>query len=82
MKERLKGTVKGFATCCMERREGSEYDFNDPLLESLIKELEEKKIKKLVLAQLFLSPGRHAGKGETWKKFVPNLLLKLIVPNC
>ena len=63
MKERLKGTVKGFATCCMERREGSEYDFNDPLLESLIKELEEKKIKKLVLAQLFLSPGRHAGKG-------------------
>ena len=46
-----------------ERREGAEYDFNDPLLESLLSEVAENGCREVVLAQLFLSPGRHAGKG-------------------
>lgn len=42
----------------MERRPGEEYSFNEPLLErALLKQLS----KQIVLALLFLSPGRHAG---------------------
>ena len=31
--------IGGFSTCCMERRPGKEYDFNDPLLENLLRSL-------------------------------------------
>ena len=63
MREMLGSVVHGFSTCCMERREGAEYDFNDPLLESLLSEVAENGCREVILAQLFLSPGRHAGKG-------------------
>ena len=44
----------------MERRPGIEYDFNEPLLETaLINPIMAE--KPIVLAQLFFSPGRHAG---------------------
>lgn len=46
----------------MERREGDEYRFNEPLLENLLA-LPEFKIGSVILAMLFLSPGRHAGEG-------------------
>ena len=36
LKERMKDCVSGFSTCSMERREGEEYDFNEPLLEYLL----------------------------------------------
>lgn len=48
----------------MERREGDAYRFNEPLLETLLADpaLPEGEV---VLAMLFLSPGRHAGeKGD------------------
>ena len=63
MEELLKPEISGFSTCSMERREGEKYDFNDPLLAQLLDELSKKEEKEVVLAQLFLSPGRHAGKG-------------------
>jgi sirohydrochlorin ferrochelatase len=62
----------------MERREGTEYDFNEPLLENLLGS--EGFEKDVVLSMLFISPGRHAGPGgdiaeicEAAEKKVPGL---------
>ena len=46
----------------MERRDGDEYRFNEPLLETLLA-APELAGREVVLAMLFLSPGRHAGEG-------------------
>jgi sirohydrochlorin ferrochelatase len=53
--------VSAVAASSMERRQGAEYDFNEPLLENLLgKEGFEGEV---VLSMLFSSPGRHAGPG-------------------
>lgn len=46
----------------MERRDGDEYRFNEPLLADL---LASRVLagREVILAMLFLSPGRHAGEG-------------------
>ncbi len=44
----------------MERRSGAEYDFNEPLLATALQSVSAA-CKPIVVAQLFLSPGRHAG---------------------
>jgi len=62
LKERMKDCVSGFSTCSMERRDGEEYDFNEPLLENLLAQKKEEH-EEMLVAQLFLSPGRHAGEG-------------------
>jgi sirohydrochlorin ferrochelatase len=62
LKERMADRISGFSTCSMERREGDEYDFNEPLLENLLDEKKEE-YEEMLVAQLFLSPGRHAGEG-------------------
>jgi hypothetical protein len=41
----------------MERREGAEYDFNEPLLEHALQNAKG----EAVILMLFLLPGRHAG---------------------
>ena len=46
----------------MERREGDEYRFNEPLLEDLLAD-PALAGREVILAMLFLSPGRHAGEG-------------------
>ena len=43
--------------CSMERREGADYDFNEPLLEDAL----PKAKGEAVILMLFLLPGRHAG---------------------
>jgi len=43
--------------CSMERREGAEYDFNEPLLEHALQDAQG----DAVILMLFLLPGRHAG---------------------
>lgn len=43
--------------CSMERREGPEYDFNEPLLEDALQEAKG----DAVILMLFLLAGRHAG---------------------
>jgi sirohydrochlorin ferrochelatase len=43
--------------CSMERREGPEYDFNEPLLEDALRQAKG----EAVILMLFLLPGRHAG---------------------
>ncbi len=48
--------------CSMERREGEEYAFNEPLLARVL-ERPEWRSGPLVIAMLFIGPGRHAGPG-------------------
>jgi len=43
--------------CSMERRDGPEYDFNEPLLEDALQQAKG----EAVILMLFLLPGRHAG---------------------
>jgi sirohydrochlorin ferrochelatase len=48
----------------MERRSGKEYDFNGALLEDLLEQIgKEQTEQTILLAMLFMSPGRHAGPG-------------------
>jgi len=53
--------VSVVAPSSMERREGADYDFNEPLLENILGSQGFK--KEVVVAMLFSSPGRHAGPG-------------------
>lgn len=59
---RLGGRVAAVAPCSMERRPGADYDFNEPLLANLLASPPWNDGHVLV-AQLFLLPGRHAGPG-------------------
>ena len=48
----------------MERRKGSDYDFNGELLEQVLTRMaEEDDRTPIALSLLFMSPGRHAGSG-------------------
>jgi len=54
--------------CCMERREGPDYDFNGPLLEDALLALPPGTSARVAL--LFLQEGRHAGTGGDIDKIV------------
>ena len=58
--QELGDTVAAVAPCSMERRPGAAYDFNEPLLESLLAQAPFNG-GPVIVAQLFLQPGRHAG---------------------
>ena len=62
LQERLRGSARSLTAASMERRAGAEYDFNEPLLERALRALPEGP-QELILALLFISPGRHAGPG-------------------
>lgn len=52
------------AEAVMERRKGSDYDFNGELLEQVLSRMaEEDDRTPIALSLLFISPGRHAGSG-------------------
>jgi len=53
--------ARDVSSCCMERREGVEFDFNGPLLEDALHSLPMGAVAFLAL--LFLQEGRHAGPG-------------------
>ena len=61
LNETLNGRVAKVIASSMERREGKEYEFNEPLLENLLGHSDF--VRNVVLAMLFISPGRHAGDG-------------------
>jgi len=63
--------------CSMERREGPEYAFNEPLLEKL-RPGEAGSSTRLLLSMFFLLPGRHAGPGGD----VAAIADRLTVPGC
>jgi hypothetical protein len=56
------GEWRALEGCAMERRAGAEYDFNDPLLEVLLRK-PPFDAGDVVLGMLFFSPGKHAGAG-------------------
>lgn len=60
--DELGGAVAAVAPCSMERRPGPDYDFNEPLLENLL-DRASFNAGPVIVAQLFLQPGRHAGEG-------------------
>ena len=61
MQRILGGQIAGFSTCAMERRPDPQYDFNDPLLETLLEQWHQEGVSEVVVSQFFLLPGRHAG---------------------
>ena len=60
LRHRLGVKVAGVAPCSMERRPGAAYAFNEPLLETLLATAPWNS-GPVIVAQLFLLPGRHAG---------------------
>lgn len=58
----LGGEVARVGAASMERREGAEYAFNEPLLEDRLRQAGYNE-GDVVVGPLFLSPGRHAGDG-------------------
>ena len=61
LSEALLGEFGPVKAASMERREGADYDFNEPLLENLLGTPGFE--GQVVVALLFSSPGRHAGEG-------------------
>jgi sirohydrochlorin ferrochelatase len=60
--EAQSGSIVELGEAVMERREGAEYDFNGELLEDRLRGLaEQDRSSPVILAMLFVSPGRHAG---------------------
>ena len=57
----LKDEVQCVKPSSMESREGEEYSFNKPLLEEILGSSGFE--RDVILSMLFISPGRHAGKG-------------------
>ncbi|MGF1450795.1 MAG: cobalamin biosynthesis protein CbiX, partial [Opitutales bacterium] len=71
--------VSAFAVASMERRDGPEYDFNEPLLVRVLRRPPFCDGQTIV-SMMFLNPGRHAGPGgdvaticEEARNFAPNL---------
>ena len=56
----LSDKVSDVKASSMERRDGKQYEFNEPLLENILGSGNFS--KNVILAMLFISPGRHAGK--------------------
>ena len=60
VRQLLGSRAREVQACSMERREGSEFDFNDPLLAKLLAQpgwIDE----AVIVGMLFIGPGRHAG---------------------
>lgn len=60
LSEILGSEVSLVKACSMERRDGAEYDFNEPLLERLLGR--DGFERKVIVSMLFAGPGRHAGE--------------------
>ncbi|MEO6004440.1 MAG: CbiX/SirB N-terminal domain-containing protein [Opitutus sp.] len=60
VREMLGDTAGAVEPCSMERREGSDYDFNNPLLATLLAK-PDWRTGSVITALLFIAAGRHAG---------------------
>ena len=58
----------------MERRKGKEYDFNGELLEDWLEARASEGIHRIIVAMLFLLPGRHAGEGGDIAEICENVM--------
>jgi sirohydrochlorin ferrochelatase len=61
VRDLLGDEVLAVEACSMERREGAEYDFNEPLLANILTRSGWKN-ETVVVGMLFIAPGRHAGQ--------------------
>ncbi|MCC5789908.1 MAG: hypothetical protein JJT75_09750 [Opitutales bacterium] len=68
---KLGNSVEKVAPASMERREGKEYGFSDPLLANLLNQPGWTR-GRLVVSMLFLLPGRHAGEGGDVVEIIEN----------
>jgi sirohydrochlorin ferrochelatase len=57
------GDNSGVVACSMERRAGAEYDFCEPLLAGVLRSPRARAARLVIVALLFISPGKHAGPG-------------------
>ncbi len=62
LRELLGDFARTVAACSMERRPGPEFAFNEPLLNALL-DTHDFLSGEVIVARLFLLPGRHAGPG-------------------
>lgn len=62
LRARLGGAVSGVLAASMERREGDEFAFNEPLLATALR-TPGFDSGEVIVAMQFLLPGRHAGPG-------------------
>ncbi|MBI5380443.1 MAG: cobalamin biosynthesis protein CbiX [Opitutae bacterium] len=62
LRELLGATVRAVSAASMERRPEPEYAFNEPLLATAL-DRAATEAGRVIVAPLFLSPGRHAGPG-------------------
>lgn len=60
VRQLLGTSVSEVQACSMERREGAEYDFNEPVLANLLTQ-QGWKDEPVIAGMLFIAPGRHAG---------------------
>jgi len=60
VRELLGDRVNAVAACSMERRPGAEFDFNEPLLETLLSR-SQWQVEPVIVGTMFIAPGRHAG---------------------
>jgi len=63
LSESLRYQVESVVACSMERREGREFDFNEPSLKRALDEARSDGVATVVICHLFLFSGRHAGFG-------------------
>lgn len=71
----------------MERREGDDYAFNEPLLESALQACADRGGREIVISLQFLLPGRHAGAGgdiaaifEAFLSEYPGVQVQMTIP--
>lgn len=73
IEKELKNRVQAVIPSSMERRSGEAYDFNEPLLKQALIGLTDSTV---ILARLFLQPGRHNGKKGDVDEICRNVILE------
>ena len=76
MQRILGGQIAGFSTCAMERRPDPQYDFNNPLLETLLEQWHQEGVSEVVVSQFFFCLAGMQGRMEIWQRFASLLQRK------
>ena len=57
-----KGTAQSVLGASMERRDGAQYEFNEPLLEHALEDCANRGVRDVLVAKMLIQPGKHSGK--------------------
>ena len=63
---------RSITACSMERRPEKIYDFNEPLLETLLTTNTNYSSGEIIVSLLFISPGKHAGSNGDIENIIQN----------